>query len=163
MPKTMLDLPMDTKNRECGCGGPPEYIETPCPACGEKGMRVKSGTVRFLLDQDKRDQAVEKVYGLCLSPECEVSWYAQDATHHFTTSDTSTPIWTKKDADPVYACYCNKITEQMVHDAVKEHGYRDMEQVINFYRGKMKSSCAVKNPSGKCCSEPFAQMIENAS
>jgi len=160
--KPMMDLPMDTKNRDCTCGGPPEFIETTCPKCGEKGARVKSGTVRYLLDDEHRKAVTDKIYGLCLSPDCEVSWYAQDGTHHFTTDQTQTPIWTKKDADPVMACYCNEITRQMVEDAVKKKGLRDMESIITHYRGEVQSTCAVKNPMGKCCTEAFGEMIDEA-
>jgi len=158
----MMDLPMDTKNHKCTCGGPPAFIETPCPGCGEKGARVKSGTVRYQLKDEFRKDAADKIYGLCISPDCKVSWYAQDGSHHFTTAQAGTPIWTKTDADPVMACYCNKITQPMVAEAVKEHGLTDMETIILHYRDKMESMCAVKNPSGRCCSEEFDKMIQAA-
>lgn len=162
MIKPMNDLPMDTKNRDCTCGGPPEFIETACPKCGEKGVRVKSGTVRYLLDSEHRTAVSDKIYGLCLSSDCAVSWYAQDDSHHFTTDQTATPIWTKADVDPIMACYCNKITKEMVFDAVKTNGLNDMQSIIEYYRDEMKSMCAVKNPTGKCCSEAFNVMIQEA-
>ena len=162
MTKPMNDLPMDTKNRDCTCGGPPECIETVCPKCGEKGVRVKSGTVRYLLDDEHRIAVTDKIYGLCLTPDCAVSWYAQGGSHFFTTDQTATPIWTKADVDPIMACYCNEITKNMVFDAVKTNGLNDMQDIIEHYRGKMKSMCAVKNPMGKCCSESFNTMIKEA-
>lgn len=161
-PKTMMDLPMDTKNRECGCGGPPEFVDTPCPGCGEKGVRVKAGTVRYLLKNEHRGDAVEKIYGLCLAPQCDVAWYAQDSSHHFTTSQTDTPIWTKADAETVYACYCNEITKDMVDEAVARKGLRTMEEIVGHYRGQMQMACATKNPTGRCCEEHFNAMIAAA-
>lgn len=160
MTKPMLDLPMDTKNHSCGCGGPPSHVEPPCPKCGESGMRVKGGTVRYLLKGEYTKQAVEKIYGLCLTSDCDVSWYAQDGSHHFTTEQASVPIWTKSDADPIHACYCNDITKPMVEKAVLEHGLTSWEAIVEHYRDELVCTCALKNPSGQCCSEAFEKMIE---
>jgi len=158
-PKPLMDLPMDTKNHACTCGGPAQFIETTCPGCNEKGARVKAATVRYHLKDTFRTDTTDKIYGLCLSPDCEVSWYAQDGTHHFTTQQTDTQIWAKADADPIMACYCNEITRPMVADAVGKKGLRGMEEIILHYRDEMKSMCAVKNPMGRCCSEEFEKMI----
>ena len=160
MPKPMMDLPMDTKNRQCGCGGPPKILEAVCPGCNEAGRRVKAGTVRFLLKEAFRGEAISPIYGLCLSPHCAVAWYAEDGTHHFTTAQTDTVIWTKADADPVMACYCNDITRPMVAEAISKKGLRTMEEIIGHYRGEARMACATRNPSGQCCSEAFEQMIK---
>lgn len=159
MTKPMMDLPMNTRSESCGCGGPPEYVETPCPKCGEKGARVKAGTVRFHLRDEFRGDVVDKIYGLCLSPDCDVSWYAQDGSHAFSTEQTDTQIWTKKDADPQMACYCNGITREMVAFGVSRKGLRTMEEIILLHRDKMERACAAKNPSGRCCQEHFEKMI----
>ena len=153
---------MDTRNQKSSCGGPPEYVDTECPHCGEKGLRVKSGTVRYLLNKEHRDKAKAKTYGLCLTPDCDVAWYAEGETHHFITEQTYTPIWTKDNADPVMACYCNEITKEMVATAVKQHGLHDMVSIITHYRGKVDSKCAVRNPAGRCCTEGFNAMIQEA-
>jgi len=159
MSKPMLDLPMDTKNHSCTCGGPASHLEEKCPGCGQSGMRVKGGTVRYLLKGEHTKEAESKIYGLCLSPDCKVAWYAQDGSHHFTTQQASVPIWTKLDADPVYACYCNEITRPMVEEAVREHGLTSWESIVDHYRDDNICTCALKNPSGKCCSEAFEEMI----
>ena len=162
MSKPLMDLPMDTKNHSCGCGGPASHVKTACPACGETGMRVKAATVRYHLHDEQRDAVTDRIYGLCLSPDCDVSWYAQEKDHHFTVAQTDTPLWTKKGADPVYACYCNEITKQMVEDAVAKKGLRGMEEIILHYRDTMKRACAATNPSGQCCEESFEAMIAEA-
>jgi len=159
MTKPMMDLPMNTKSPTCGCGGPPKFIETTCPKCGEKGMRVRAGTVRYLLKDDFREDVQDKIYGLCLSPDCETSWYSQDGSHSFTTEQTDTPIWTKTGADPVYICYCNEITREMVADAVAKKGLRSYEEIVLHYRDEISSTCAVKNPSGQCCVDAFEKVI----
>ena len=159
MTKPMMDLPMNTKSDTCGCGGPPSHVDVPCPSCGAKGMRVKAGTVRYHLNEEFRGDA-EGIYGLCLSADCEVSWYAQDGSHHFTTAQTETPIWTKDGADPVYACYCNEITRDMVRYCVSRKGMRTPEEIYAHYLdGEPVCACAARNPSGQCCNETFEKMI----
>lgn len=162
MTKPLMDLPMDTKNHDCGCGGPARYVETVCPECGETGLRVKAATVRYHLHEKLRADVTDRIYGLCLKPTCTVAWYAQDADHAFTTKQTDTPIWTKADASPVMACYCNEITRDMVYKAVAKKGLRTMEEIVGHYRDEMKRACAASNPSGQCCSESFEAMIGEA-
>lgn len=159
MTKSPMDLPMDTKNHECKCGGPAKHVETRCPQCGETGLRVKAATVRYHLHDTLRDTVADRIYGLCLEPSCEVAWYGQDEDQVFTTKQTDTPIWTKNDASEVMACYCNEITRDMVQKAVRQKGLRTMEDIILHYRDESKCTCAASNPSGQCCNEPFEAMI----
>lgn len=158
--KPMTELPMDTSGSSCG--GPPVLTETRCPRCGEKGRHVKSGTVRYLLNKEYKHDVTDKAYGLCLTSDCDIAWYAQDGSHHFTTGQAGTSIWTKNDTDPVMACYCNEITRQMVFDAVRNEELHDMQSIIIHYRGDIQSKCAVRNPEGRCCTEAFNSMINEA-
>ena len=162
MTKTMHTLPMDTRDSESSCGGPPEYIDTNCPQCGKPGRRVKRGTVRHLLNKEFKGRVQDNVYGLCLSADCDVAWYAQAGTHHFKTNQIDTSIWTKSDTAPVMACYCNEITKEMVFEGVHEHGLHNMQSIIRHFRGEIQSKCAVRNPEGRCCTEAFNVMIKEA-
>lgn len=57
----------------------------------------------------------------------------------------------KKDADPKYACYCSKVTEDQVIEAVVKHGAKTVKEV-NAVTGAMKNSlCKENNPFGVCC------------
>ncbi len=122
-------------------------------------MRVRVGTVRYLLRDEFRDDVTDKIYGLCLSADCKVSWYAQDGSHSFTTDQTDTPIWTKTGADPEYVCYCHGITRPMIADAVGKKGLRSIDDIIKLYCDEVKCSCATNNPSGQCCFEYFEKVI----
>lgn len=106
--------------------------------------------------------ATAEQYGLCLTSDCDVAWYAEDASHHFTTKQTDTQIYTKENASSVMACYCSEITRDMVFEAVRDHGLREMVSIIKHYRGEVKSKCAVRNPEGRCCTEGFNAMIQEA-
>lgn len=49
-----------------------------------------------------------------------------------------------------YVCYCNHVTEEDIHEAVKE-GARDVKEVIKKTGAMKNSNCAVNNPKGTCC------------
>ena len=50
----------------------------------------------------------------------------------------------KKDADPKYACYCSKVTEDQVIEAVVKHGAKTVKEV-NAVTGAMKNSLCKEN------------------
>ena len=71
------------------------------------------------------------------------------------------PIWFKADADPRYACYCNKITYEEAYQKVVETGLKKSDEIINALRENKKCACTAMNPSGQCCTPLFTQAIED--
>lgn len=72
----------------------------------------------------------------------------------------SVPIWFKKDANPKYACYCSKVTEERVIEAVVKGGAETVKEV-NAISGAMKNpNCKEKNPLGVCCHKVIQEAIE---
>ncbi|PHJ37694.1 BFD-like (2Fe-2S) protein [Desulforamulus profundi] len=68
-------------------------------------------------------------------------------------------VWFKKNANPKYACYCSKVTEEQVIDAVVKHGSKTVQQV-NAITGAMKNSnCKENNPMGVCCHKIIQEAI----
>lgn len=66
----------------------------------------------------------------------------------------------KKDADPKYACYCSKVTEDQVIEAVVKHGAKTVKEV-NAITGAMKNSlCKENNPLGVCCHKIIQEAID---
>jgi hypothetical protein len=43
-----------------------------------------------------------------------VVYYSVDSEKKFLKDHVRVPIWFKKDANPKYACYCSKVTEEQV-------------------------------------------------
>ena len=135
-------------------------VPPPCPQCDQTGIMVRDLTVQNLLSQEAKNRLVKpNAYYLCSNPDCKISYYSIKAKHFFDINDVKVPIWFKKDANPVYACYCNKLTKEEVIAFVKETGIDDMNKIIIRLRGKVKNTCVAKNPSGQCCNEYFNELI----
>ncbi|HUU78826.1 MAG TPA: (2Fe-2S)-binding protein [candidate division Zixibacteria bacterium] len=133
----------------------------PCPLCSHQGIMVRDITVKSLLLPELKEKILENTaYYLCSDSDCNVSYYDIDANSIFEIKDVKVPIWYKKEANPIIACYCNKITKKEVINLVKTTGLTDMNEIIIHLRGKVKTSCVAKNPSGQCCNDFFNKIIE---
>jgi TfoX/Sxy family transcriptional regulator of competence genes len=53
----------------------------------------------------------------------------------------------KEPADPEYVCYCSKVTEKMIAEAVRD-GADSPEKVITVTGAMRNPDCKVKNPKG---------------
>ncbi len=136
-----------------------QLVAPPCPRCIKRGQLVRNLTVRSLLKSESKNRFSDIAYYLCMSTDCEVSYYSKEPTDVFTTKDVKVPIWYKKNADPKYACYCNKITDDEAFNAVKETGLSEQSKIIDFLREKVKCACVAMNPSGQCCTPLFSEAI----
>ncbi len=50
-----------------------------------------------------------------------------------------------------YVCYCNKVTEKDIADAINEKGAKTVDEVIQITGAMLNSNCKVNNPKGTCC------------
>lgn len=80
----------------------------------------------------------------------------------FGCQDIKTPIWYKKDADPKYICYCNKVTEQQIIDAVLLEDAINIKDVTRITGAMKNAKCEINNPLGKCCSSVIQDTINKA-
>lgn len=112
------------------------------------------------------DSLVDKVnegnYHICLNEDCVVVYYDLEVKAIFRKEDIKIPIWFKKDANPKYICYCNKVTEEQIVNAVLNDGAKDMKDIV-WLTGAMKNAkCEINNPLGKCCSPSINETIIKA-
>lgn len=133
-----------------------------CPKCGGQGILVKNITVRHLVV----DGLIEKVgdfdYFLCITEDCEIAYYNNDSGTHFNKDAVKVPIWLKRDANPKYACYCSKVTEEQVISAVVNDNATNIKEVIEITGAMANPSCEKKNPLGKCCHHIIQDAIDKA-
>jgi hypothetical protein len=111
------------------CSGEVQDISTasaPCPLCKTKGRYVENITVRHLLRKEMEEKAGQEDYYLCMNARCDIACYNDKTCTAFQKKDIIVPLWFKDDANPRYACYCSKITEEDVARAVKEQKITDM-------------------------------------
>jgi bacterioferritin-associated ferredoxin len=145
------------------CSGEVQNTSTasaPCPLCKTKGRWVENTTVRHLLRREMEEKAGQEDYYLCMNEKCDIAYYNDKTRIIFWKTDITVPLWFKEDADPRYACYCSKITQEDVIQAVREQKITDMNALRKYYDPGAKSQCKIKNPTGKCCSPVFNEIIK---
>ncbi|GAB4258786.1 MAG: (2Fe-2S)-binding protein [Thermincola ferriacetica] len=131
-----------------------------CPVCGKQGAGVKNETVRHLV----KDNLVESVgsddYSLCMTEDCEVVYFKPDIV--FYRHDLTVPVWFKNNANPRYICYCNRVTQEQIENAVINGNARTVKDVARLTGAMKNGQCLLNNPTGKCCGPVIQQIIDNA-
>lgn len=131
-----------------------------CPICGHEGLTVSKITVEHLVADDCRKAVEGGDYRICMNEDCKVVYYNTCSGEKFLKDQVKVPIWFKKDASPKYACYCSKVTEEQVIEAVVKNGAKTVKEV-NAITGAMKNAnCKEKNPLGVCCHKIIQEAID---
>ena len=131
-----------------------------CPACEKQGVLVKNITVKHMVLDELTEQVGCNDYFLCMNAECDITYYNTEANIKFNKQQVKVPIWFKKDANPKYACYCSKVTEEEVINAVVKGGAANMSEVLKITGAMSNSQCQKKNPLGKCCHQIIQDAID---
>jgi len=135
-------------------------ISNECPTCKVQGTLVKNITVQHLVLDEIRNEVGSSDYYLCMNENCDVTYYEPKSVKKFSRNQLNVPIWFKKDADPKYACYCSRVTEQEVIDAVSKQGATSMKEVLKITGAMANSQCQKKNPLGICCHQIILDAME---
>lgn len=131
-----------------------------CPVCNLPGEAVKIVTVESLVKDENKKDVLGGNYFLCKSKDCDVVYYNPDKDMIFLKDQVKVSIWYKKDANPKYACYCSKTTEDEVIKAVIENGARTVEDVIRITGAMENDDCTRNNPRGYCCWNIIQEAID---
>jgi len=134
-----------------------------CPTCKKQGTLVKNITVKHILLDELMEQVGDADYFLCMSEKCDVTYYNTESNFKFNKQQVKVPIWFKKDVNPKYACYCSKVTEEQVINAVIKDGATNMKEVLKITGAMRNSQCQKKNPLGKCCHKIIQDAIDMGS
>lgn len=136
-------------------------VRSSCPVCGNEGVSVSAMTVGHLVTDEFRNLVLGDKYRVCMAKDCDVVYFDNDSGSTFVKNQVRVPVWFKRDANPKFACYCSKVTEAQVIEAV-EHGARTVSEV-NAATGAMKNSnCRENNPLGVCCHKIIQEAIDKA-
>lgn len=123
-----------------------------------ESVLVKNITVKHLVINKTTDLVGNDDYLLCMDEDCDIVYYNSKSNVKFNKQEVKVPIWFKKDANPKYACYCSKVTEEEIIDSVVKDGATTMKEVLKITGAMTNAKCQIKNPAGKCCH----QIIQNA-
>jgi len=133
-----------------------------CPVCKKAGIPVKNTTVRHLVHNKLADQVGNKDYYLCSSEACDIVYFQPESDVRFLQYQVKVPVWFKKGADPKYICYCSKVTEEAIMDAVIDYNAKTIKDIIKLTGTMQNCKCEVENPTGKCCAPVVQQTIKKA-
>ncbi|MDK2892226.1 Csac_0668 family 2Fe-2S cluster-binding (seleno)protein [Methanohalophilus sp.] len=131
-----------------------------CPVCRGPGIFVKNITVRHMVSDDLLEKVGISDYYLCMNKDCQITYYNNDFKIEFKKSDIKVPIWFKKDAKPKYACYCNKVTEEQVINAIIDNNATSVKDVVRITGAMNNPNCQINNPLGKCCHHIIQEIID---
>lgn len=132
-----------------------------CKKCEEKAQKVDKEIVRHFVINSLKKSIIDGDYYLCLNEECRTTYFNKENTIILKNSDLNTQIGFKKDSYPKYICYCNKVTEQQIIDAVVNNNARSIKDVVIITGAMKNSNCKINNPLGKCCSSDIQKIINN--
>ncbi|MDZ7542420.1 (2Fe-2S)-binding protein [Clostridium perfringens] len=131
-----------------------------CSVCKKQGNPVKKITVKHMVLDELTKEVRDDEYFLCMSEECHITYYNTESNTKFNKQQIRVPIWFKKDADPKYVCYCSKVTEEEVINAVVKDGATNMAEILKITGAMSNSQCQNKNPLGKCCHQIIQDAID---
>jgi len=130
--------------------------------CKNEGIGVKNITIKHLILNEFVDETKENNYFICMNEKCNVVYFNPDLEITYSRQQVKVPIWFKKDADPKYICYCNKVTEQQIINAVLYDEATDMKDILKLTGAMKNGKCEINNPLGKCCSPIIQETINKA-
>lgn len=154
------------KKSDC-CGGVVELTVfgqniPKCPICNKPAKIVKNTTVRHLVNKEHVEAINDLDFAICMNENCDTVYFSINEHVLINKNQVKEPIWFKNDADPKYACYCNKITFDQVKDAVRTIGDKNMKEVIALTGAMTNCQCETNNPLGICCHETIKQAMDEA-
>lgn len=65
--------------------------------------------------------------------------------------------------DAEYICYCNKVSEDNIKNAILKNNCKTVKEVISFTGAMKNSNCAVNNPKGTCCYQDIVSTFDKYS
>jgi bacterioferritin-associated ferredoxin len=131
-----------------------------CPLCKEEGILVKNITVKDIVIDELGEQVGDNDYFLCMNEECDITYYNTESNAKFNKQQLKVHIWFKKGANPKYVCYCSKVTEEQVINAVIKDGATNMRDVLKITGAMGNSQCQKNNPLGTCCHQIIQDAID---
>ncbi len=131
-----------------------------CPACGGKGKKVDSITLKAMLNVSLL--AVRDVpYFFCRTDNCEVVYFSGDGQQSFTQAQVREPVFQKESQnDDVSVCYCFRHSPATIQAEWLNTGQSTVITEINAGIKAGQCACEVRNPQGSCCLGNVSQVVK---
>jgi bacterioferritin-associated ferredoxin len=131
-----------------------------CPICHEVGQAVSAMTIESMMLNPKR-LVYQATYFICKNPDCKIAYYNDKGHDQMMVSELNTPIHFKHHASPKWICYCSRVTEDEIIDAIQNKGCHTVEDIIDDTQAYTVKKCVINNPTGKNCLSDMQQLINN--
>lgn len=133
-----------------------------CPLCNGSAQLVSRLTVEHFIKDEYKSNLSGKNFYSCLNKHCTIAYFNTRKNIFINISEIKEPLWYKEGANPKYICYCAKVTEEQILNAVIYQEARTVEDVIKLTGAMKNSNCVTNNPLGKCCRPVIESTIKKA-
>lgn len=131
-----------------------------CPACGSKGKKVDSITLKAMLNISLL-AARDAPYFFCCTADCEVVYFSGDGQQTFTKTQLREPVFQKEPQnEDVFVCYCFRHSPATIQTELLNTGHSTVIAEINAGIKAGQCACEVRNPQGSCCLGNVSQVVK---
>ena len=131
-----------------------------CPACGSKGKKVDSLTLKAMLNISLvtvRDTP----YFFCRTAACEVVYFSGDGEQTFTKTQVREPVFQKEPYnEDVFVCYCFRHSPATIRTEWQDTGQSSVVAEINAGIQAGQCACEIRNPQGSCCLGNVSKVVK---
>jgi hypothetical protein len=131
-----------------------------CPACGQKGRRVQTFTIRSLIKYQSLSAVGNDDYFFCANGKCEVVYYCGSKESVFQKHQLKIRAGLKEKTSQRTLCYCFGQTIEDVHREIRETGISTIEKEISRKIEAGLCHCEDANPEGRCCLGRVADAVK---
>lgn len=133
-----------------------------CPACGLKGFTVMKVTVSNHVDPAFWRLLGSEWFWFCPNPACDVVYYNNELGLYFLKEEVRSRVFHKERDPGRPVCYCLSVTEEMIREEIFVKRCCDsLESIQRFTGAGTGRWCPITNPSGKCCKEYLAGLVDS--
>ena len=132
----------------------------PCPVCHQQGAVVPTTVLRSNLKPATYKQTdLDDDFHICMTPSCEVAYYTT-GRQLINKDELKRELYFKEGTQRQIICYCNNVDKEQIKDTVCQHHITDWDETMAHYSNKVQEKCEILNPTGLCCRELFAEVVQ---
>jgi hypothetical protein len=122
-----------------------------CPACGQKGKKVDSITLKAMLNVSLL-ALQDRPYLFCPTANCDVVYFSTGGEQSFTKEKIRVPVYQKEPGEErVPVCYCFRHSPATIRSELLATGQSTVIEEINAGIKAGHCACEIRNPQGSCC------------
>ena len=133
-----------------------------CPACGNRGRKVKGVTLESLVQSERRADITDDQYYVCTTTPCDTVYFGPANGQPFLKSDLTVRFGLKETDPPRHVCYCFDHTVGEIEDEIRRTGRSTVVERIKADMNAQGCRCEYVNPLGACCLQSVQAAVADA-